>query len=113
MWLTRALCALVRPPGRYTRIPGRQYIGKKQKYRPISKFMVRNTYNDLEREAQNQELLSMPFMTLEQDIGHMKTTGKREKWLENFQLKRKLKDWPEHKMMEDHFKHLLVSRKWE
>ncbi|XP_070573433.1 large ribosomal subunit protein mL63-like [Ptychodera flava] len=109
MWLTRLLLAH-RPLGR--KVPGLQWTGKHRRPRIITKFMMRNLQKRLEREAENDRLLSRPFLTHAEQVEDHKLSSAREQ-VEIDKIKEaRIHTLPEHKTMDTHFDHLNVTRRW-
>ncbi|XP_057704739.1 large ribosomal subunit protein mL63 [Corythoichthys intestinalis] len=90
-------------------IPGKQWIGKHRRQRPITWQMKRNTVKHLEREAQNEYWLSRPYLTIEQELG-----SAAERRTQNFlRIKEaKFNNFPQHKTVTDHLAHLGISKNW-
>ncbi|XP_002738467.1 large ribosomal subunit protein mL63-like [Saccoglossus kowalevskii] len=106
MWLTviRMAHRAVRTP-----IPGRQWSGKHRRPIVMTKWRIRNTVNRLERQAENDRLISKPFLTQEEEYGH----ALKRKIIARAELHEVRKQTlPEHKRMEDHFEHLNVHKNW-
>ncbi|XP_074771676.1 large ribosomal subunit protein mL63 [Athene noctua] len=91
------------------RIPGKQWIGKYRRPRPVTLPMKQAMIRRLEIEAENEYWLSRPYLTREQEYKH-NTEGRRAKW-EAFKRLAKAK-FPEHRYISDHLNHLNVSKKW-
>lgn len=90
-------------------IPGKQWIGKYRRLRPITWQMKRNTLTCLEREAENEYWISRPYMTKEQELGHA-AERRAQNWL---RLKEaNFTKFPEHKYMTDHLSHLRITKTW-
>lgn len=90
-------------------IPGKQWIGKYRRPRPITWQMKRNTLTHLEREAENEYWISRPYMTKEQELGHA-AERRAQNWL---RLKEaNFTKFPEHKYMTDHLSHLRITKTW-
>lgn len=90
-------------------IPGKQWIGKYRRPRPITWQMKRNMVKHLEREAENEYWISRPYMTPEQEYGHA-AERRAQTWL-------KIKEsnfakFPEHKSLTDHLSHLRTTKTW-
>ncbi|XP_077469555.1 large ribosomal subunit protein mL63 [Stigmatopora argus] len=90
-------------------IPGKQWIGKYRRPRPVTWQMKRNMIKHLEREAQNEYWLSRPYLTVEQE--HGSAAARRS---ENFLRIREAKyyNFPQHKTITDHLSHLELSKNW-
>ncbi|XP_068184112.1 large ribosomal subunit protein mL63 [Antennarius striatus] len=90
-------------------IPGKQWIGKHRRPRPITWQMKRNTVKQLEREAENEYWLSRPYMTMEQENGHA-----AERRALNWQKLKESKfaNFPKHKYIDDHLSHLRITKTW-
>ncbi|KAM6094479.1 PREDICTED: ribosomal protein 63, mitochondrial [Chlamydotis macqueenii] len=91
------------------RIPGKQWIGKYRRPRPITLSMKQAMIRRLEIEAENEYWLSRPYLTREQEHKH-NTEERRARW-EAFKSKVTAK-FPEHRYISDHLNHLNVSKKW-
>ncbi|KAI5610908.1 ribosomal protein 63, mitochondrial [Silurus asotus] len=90
-------------------IPGRQWIGKWRRPRPVSWQMKRNTVERLEREAENEYWLSRPYMSVEQERGHAHAR-RRHIW-ENI-CRTRQDTFCQHKSITDHLQHLNITRTW-
>lgn len=90
-------------------IPGKQWIGKYRRPRPVTWQMKRNMLKHLEREAQNEYWISRPYMTLEQEAGHA-----AERRAQNLlrAKENKFNNFPKHKTITDHLAHLGISKNW-
>lgn len=91
-------------------IPGKQWIGKYRRPRPVTWQMKRNMVKDLEREAENEYWISRPYMSKEQEYGH-NVERRRQVW-EGIREARFVARWPEHKRLEDHLGHLNTTKTW-
>lgn len=90
-------------------IPGKQWIGKYRRQRPITWQMKRNMIKHLEREAENEYWISRPYMTPEQEVGHA-AERRAQTWLN---IKEKsFSNFPEHKSITDHLSHLRITKTW-
>ncbi|XP_071480153.1 large ribosomal subunit protein mL63-like [Diadema antillarum] len=108
MWLTRILYG---HRFRSSKVPGLQWAGKYRRFRPITRFMIRNMEKRLAIEEENARHLSRPFLTPEEEFGHAKERAVEEK--KQFLTNLRFKKVPPHRYMDDHFSHLRISRKWE
>ncbi|XP_053365661.1 ribosomal protein 63, mitochondrial [Clarias gariepinus] len=90
-------------------IPGRQWIGKWRRPRPVTWQMKRNTVERLEREAQNEYWLSRPYLSLEQEKGH--AHARRMRTWETIRHTR-LSTFPQHTSLSEHLQHLNITRTW-
>ncbi|XP_007890675.1 ribosomal protein 63, mitochondrial [Callorhinchus milii] len=90
-------------------IPGKQWLGKYRRPRPITWQMKRNMINRLEIERENEYWLSRPWMSSEQEKGHS-AVRRAERW-EAFKIARAAK-FPENKCIEEHLQHLNVTKTW-
>ncbi|XP_037397747.1 ribosomal protein 63, mitochondrial [Pygocentrus nattereri] len=90
-------------------IPGRQWIGKHRRPRPITWQMKRNVLKHLEREAENEFWISRPYMSMEQERGH--AAARREHIWTNIREERRAK-FPQHKYVTEHLDQLNVTRTW-
>ncbi|XP_062863689.1 large ribosomal subunit protein mL63 [Trichomycterus rosablanca] len=90
-------------------IPGRQWIGKWRRPRPVTWQIKRNVVKRLEREAENEYWLSRPYMSTEQEKGH--AHARRTHTWENLRLTRQTA-FPPHKSVMDHLQHLNITRTW-
>ncbi|KFW01398.1 hypothetical protein N326_06497, partial [Eurypyga helias] len=91
------------------RIPGKQWIGKYRRPRPVTLSMKQAMIRRLEIEAENEYWLSRPYLTREQEYKH-NTEERRAKW-EAFKSRMKARV-PEHRSISEHLNHLNVSRQW-
>ncbi|XP_063048114.1 large ribosomal subunit protein mL63 [Engraulis encrasicolus] len=91
-------------------IPGKQWIGKYRRPRPITWQMKRNTLKHLEREAENEYWLSRPFMSLEQERGH--AAERRQQTFQSIQQARFIGRFPRQKTLEEHLGHLNTTKTW-
>ncbi|NXW95152.1 RT63 protein, partial [Alopecoenas beccarii] len=91
------------------RIPGKQWIGKYRRPRPISLGMKQAMIRRLEIEAENEYWLSRPYLTQEQEFRH-NTEGRCARW-EAFKNRTRSK-FPEHRYISDHLNHLNVTKRW-
>ncbi|XP_047611803.1 ribosomal protein 63, mitochondrial [Phacochoerus africanus] len=101
MFLTALLCR--------NRIPGRQWIGKHRRPRPVSAQAKQNMIRRLETEAENHYWLSRPFLTAEQERGH--SAVRRAAAFQALKAAQAAR-FPAHRRLEDQLGHLLVTRKW-
>ncbi|GCB73850.1 hypothetical protein scyTo_0002932 [Scyliorhinus torazame] len=90
-------------------IPGKQWIGKYRRPRQITWQMMRNLIKRLEIERETEYWLSRPWMTVEQERGNA-AQRRAERW-EAFKTA-KSANFPESKYIEEHLKHLNVTKKW-
>ncbi|XP_054654720.1 ribosomal protein 63, mitochondrial [Dunckerocampus dactyliophorus] len=90
-------------------IPGKQWIGKYRRPRPITWQMKRNMVKHLEREAANEYWLSRPYMTEEQECGHA-AERRAQNWIRFKEAK--FSNFPQHKSITDHLSHLRISKTW-
>ncbi|XP_071754695.1 large ribosomal subunit protein mL63 [Centroberyx gerrardi] len=90
-------------------IPGKQWIGKYRRPRPITWQMKRNTLKHLEREAENEYWISRPYMSQEQECGHA-AERRAQDWLKFKESK--FCNFPEHKYITDHLNHLKTTKTW-
>ncbi|XP_030642328.1 large ribosomal subunit protein mL63 [Chanos chanos] len=90
-------------------IPGKQWIGKYRRPRPVTWQMKRNMLVHLEREAENEYWLSRPYMNLEQERGH--AAQRRNMMWMKIKAERQAK-FPEHKYIADHLNHLNTTKTW-
>ncbi|XP_017286544.1 ribosomal protein 63, mitochondrial [Kryptolebias marmoratus] len=90
-------------------IPGKQWIGKYRRPRPITWQMKCNMVKHLEREAENEYWISRPYMTREQERGHA-AERRAQIWLKI--KEEKFSNFPKHKYMTDHLSHLGISKTW-
>ncbi|KAE8600559.1 hypothetical protein XENTR_v10013310 [Xenopus tropicalis] len=90
-------------------IPGRQWIGKYRRPRPVTWQMKRNMIERLEVEAETEYWISRPYMTKEQEYGH--AAGRRLKEWEVIRDSR-VANFPSHRFLQDHLNHLNVTKKW-
>ncbi|XP_053730806.1 ribosomal protein 63, mitochondrial [Synchiropus splendidus] len=90
-------------------VPGKQWIGKYRRPRPVTWQMKRNTLKHLEREAENEYWISRPYMTAEQELGHA-----AERRAQSWQKIKESKfcNFPAHKSVTDHLAHLNISKNW-
>ncbi|XP_077586305.1 large ribosomal subunit protein mL63 [Stigmatopora nigra] len=90
-------------------IPGKQWIGKYRRPRPVTWQMKRNMIKHLEREEQNEYWLSRPYLTAQQELG-----SAAERRSENFLRIREAQynNFPQHKTITDHLAHLKLSKTW-
>ncbi|XP_062375480.1 large ribosomal subunit protein mL63 [Sardina pilchardus] len=91
-------------------IPGKQWIGKYRRPRPITWQMQRNMVKQLEREMENEYWISRPYMSLEQERGH--AAARRKQMWEDIREARFVAKFPEHKRLEDHLGHLNTTKTW-
>ncbi|XP_028279408.1 large ribosomal subunit protein mL63 [Parambassis ranga] len=91
-------------------IPGKQWIGKYRRSRPVTWQMKRNMVKHLEREAENEYWISRPYMTPEQEHSHA-AERRAQNWLNIKEAK--FANFPEHKNITDHLSHLNISRSWK
>ncbi|XP_049634294.1 ribosomal protein 63, mitochondrial [Suncus etruscus] len=91
------------------RIPGRQWIGKHRRPRPVSFQAKQNMIRRLETEAENHYWLSMPYLTAEQEYGHAAT--RRAAAFEAIKAASTAK-FPPHRFVGDQLQHLDVAKKW-
>ncbi|KAG5266380.1 hypothetical protein AALO_G00231350 [Alosa alosa] len=91
-------------------IPGKQWIGKYRRPRPITWQMKRNTVKQLEREAENEYWLSRAYMSAEQELGH--AAARRRRMWESIREERFVARFPEHKRLDDHLSHLNTTKTW-
>lgn len=91
------------------RIPGRQWIGKHRRSRPVSFQAKQNMIRRLEVEAENHYWLSMPYMTAEQEFGH--AAERRAQAFEAIKAAATSK-FPKHRYVADQLDHLNVTKKW-
>ncbi|XP_034164110.1 ribosomal protein 63, mitochondrial [Pangasianodon hypophthalmus] len=90
-------------------IPGRQWIGKWRRPRPVTWQMKRNTVERLEREAENEYWLSRPYLSLEQERGH--AHARRTHTWETLRHARQ-SAFPPHTSITEHLQHLNTTRTW-
>lgn len=89
--------------------PGKQWIGKYRRERPVTWQMKRNMVKHLEREKENEYWISRPYMTHEQEVGHA-AVRRAQNWLS---IKEKsFYNFPEHKSITDHLSHLRITKTW-
>ncbi|KAL2083358.1 hypothetical protein ACEWY4_021131 [Coilia grayii] len=91
-------------------IPGKQWIGKYRRPRPVTWQMKRNMVKHLEREAENEYWISRPYMTLDQERGH--AAERRKQTFEGIQQARFVAKFPEHRSLEEHLGHLNTTKTW-
>ncbi|POI21456.1 hypothetical protein CIB84_014797 [Bambusicola thoracicus] len=91
------------------RIPGKQWIGKYRRPRPVTTTMKQAMIRRLEIEAENEYWLSRPYLTREEERNHNRE-ARVARW-EAFKAQKSSK-FPEHRYMSDHLNHLNVSKKW-
>ncbi|XP_054749564.2 large ribosomal subunit protein mL63-like [Lytechinus pictus] len=108
MWLTRVLLG---HRFRSAKVPGVQFIGKHRRFRPITKYMIRNLEERLAVEEENAKHLSRPFLTKEEEYCHAQERRARLK--EEFKTVRHFSKAPPNQYIDDHLAHLRVSKKWE
>ncbi|XP_033123207.1 ribosomal protein 63, mitochondrial-like [Anneissia japonica] len=108
MWLTRVL--LGHKFYSRKRTPGLQFIGKHRRFRPITRFMVRNTVRRLELEEQNRQHLQKSFLTEMEEKGS--ATLRKIVQSKNFIEARRAEKMKPHKYLEDYYKHLEKTRTW-
>ncbi|XP_036405677.1 ribosomal protein 63, mitochondrial [Megalops cyprinoides] len=90
-------------------IPGKQWIGKYRRPRPVTWQMKRNILLRLEREAENEYWISRPYMSREQERGHA-AERRLQNWLDFKHAK--ASKFPEHKYITDHLSHLNTTKTW-
>lgn len=90
-------------------IPGKQWIGKYRRPRPITFQMKQNMLKHLEREAENEYWISRPYMTQEQEFRHA-AERRAQSWLKI--KEEKFLNFPKHKYMTDHLSHLRIFKTW-
>ncbi|XP_024606637.1 ribosomal protein 63, mitochondrial [Neophocaena asiaeorientalis asiaeorientalis] len=91
------------------RIPGRQWIGKHRRPRPVSAQAKQNMVRRLEIEAENHYWLSRPFLTAEQERGH--AAARRAAAFQALKAAQASK-FPASRRLEDQLGHLKVTGKW-
>ncbi|XP_078505864.1 large ribosomal subunit protein mL63 [Lissotriton helveticus] len=91
-------------------IPGKQWIGKYRRPRPVTWQMERAMIRRLEIEAETEYWISRPYMTKEQEHGHA-AERRHDRW-EAFKVAKRVATFPPHKFAEDHLNHLNISKKW-
>ncbi|XP_056147255.1 ribosomal protein 63, mitochondrial [Lampris incognitus] len=90
-------------------IPGKQWIGKHRRPRPITWQMKANMLKHLEREAENEYWISRPYMTREQEHCHA-AERRAQSWQKI--RERNFFKFPEHKYITDHLDHLNTTKTW-
>ncbi|CAL9687816.1 unnamed protein product [Knipowitschia caucasica] len=90
-------------------IPGKQWIGKHRRIRPITWQMKRNMVKHLEREAENEYWISRPYLTVEQEVGHA-AERRAQNWLKI--KEQSFANFPGHKSITDHLSHLRITKTW-
>ncbi|XP_076016494.1 large ribosomal subunit protein mL63 [Genypterus blacodes] len=90
-------------------IPGKQWIGKHRRLRPITWQMKRNTLKHLDREAENEYWISRPYVTPDQEFGNA-AERRALSWLKIKETK--FLNFPEHKSITEHLSHLNISKNW-
>ncbi|XP_037553356.1 ribosomal protein 63, mitochondrial [Nematolebias whitei] len=90
-------------------IPGKQWIGKYRRSRPVSWRMEQSMLRHLEREAENEYWISRSYMTQEQEHGHA-AERRAQNWLKIKEAK--FSNFPKHKYITDHLNHLRISKTW-
>ncbi|TTD62563.1 Ribosomal protein 63, mitochondrial [Bagarius yarrelli] len=88
-------------------IPGRQWIGKWRRPRPVTWQMKQNTLKRLECEAQNEYWLSRPYINLEQERGHAHAR-RTNSWETIRQARQSI--FPKHTSITKHLQHLNITR---
>ncbi|XP_006894166.1 PREDICTED: ribosomal protein 63, mitochondrial [Elephantulus edwardii] len=101
MFVTAFLCR--------NRIPGRQWIGKHRRPRPVSFLSKQRMIRRLEIEAENHYWLSMPYLTAEQEYGH--AAARREAAFEAIKAAN-FSNFLSHRFVADQLQHLSVTKKW-
>ena len=91
-------------------VPGKQWIGKYRRFRPITWQMKRNMVKQLEREAENEYWISRPYMTPEQEFGHA-AERRAQRW-QDIRDNKFRRNFPEHKYITDHLSHLNTTKTW-
>ncbi|XP_054240077.1 ribosomal protein 63, mitochondrial [Indicator indicator] len=91
------------------RIPGKQWIGKYRRPRPVTLSMKQAMIRRLEIEAENEYWLSRPYLTRQQEYKH-NTEERRARW-EAFKS-RIMTKCPEHRYISDDLNHLNVTKRW-
>ncbi|XP_064612675.1 large ribosomal subunit protein mL63-like [Liolophura sinensis] len=94
------------------KVPGSLYAGKHRVYRPIKMKDRREAFNRLMKEQQNLAILSRPYLTMEEEQGHMKAMGRNRLAYEALKERNTSKMLP-HRTIEDHLEHVNTGRKWE
>ncbi|CAG6016527.1 unnamed protein product [Menidia menidia] len=90
-------------------IPGKQWIGKYRRPRPVTWQMKRNMLESLEREAENEYWISRPYMTVEQEHKHA-SERRAQAWLKIKEAS--FTNFPQHKSITDHLSHLKTTKTW-
>jgi hypothetical protein len=109
MHLTRALLFYVKKH----RIPGLVDAGKHQLVKPVTVQMKRAAVQQLLLEYENQKLLQNPFITEEEEEGHMEASGRLAQIKAEQKDKRITERMFEHYTMAEHLEHLNVTKSWE
>ncbi|XP_016059020.1 PREDICTED: ribosomal protein 63, mitochondrial [Miniopterus natalensis] len=94
---------------RRNRIPGRQWIGKHRRPRPVSFHAKRNMVRRLETEAENHYWLSTPFLSPAQEFGH--AAARRAASFQAIKAASEAK-FPQHRLLVDQLSHLNVTKRW-
>ncbi|XP_061693583.1 large ribosomal subunit protein mL63 isoform X2 [Syngnathoides biaculeatus] len=90
-------------------IPGKQWIGKHRRPRPITWQMKRNMLKHLEREAENEYWISRPYVTPQQEAGSA-AERRAAVWLRIKEAK--FNNFPQHKTITDHLAQLRMAKNW-
>jgi len=94
-------------------IPGKLDIGKHQLVKPVTPSMKRAALTQLLLEQNNLNLLERPYLTLEEEHGHVVACGRstlvHDRMHDETIRKRMFANYT----MEEHLDHLNVTKKWE